>query len=137
MPAMASITVKKNDGTTDIVYDALTGAGSDGSPAVWRQDTGATATLPIGLRAMLWLKSLWNGPKTARKLHLKYERPYAIQDTTTQKWSAPSRGVMEVTFTVPQDMPPAEINEFASQGCNLAAAALIKSSVQTGFAPNQ
>lgn len=137
MPAMANITVKKNDGTTDITYDALTGAGSDASPAVWRQDTGASATLPVGLRALLKLKSLWNGPRTARKLHGTYERPYAVQDTTTTKWSAPSRGVMELNVTVPQDMPPAEIDEFVTQGLNAFASTLFKSSAKAGYAPNQ
>lgn len=137
MPAMANITVKKNDGTTDIVYDALTGAGSDASPAVWRQDTGATATLPVGLRAILWIKSLWNGPKTARKLPFRYERPYAVLDTTTSKWSVSDRLIIEGTATVPQGMPPAEINEGVSQGCNLLASTLVRSSMQTGYAPNQ
>lgn len=137
MPSMANITVKKSDGTTDIVYDALTGAGSDGSPAAWRQDTGATATLPVGLRALFWLKSIWNGPKTARKLPFRYERPYATQDTTTNRWSSLDKLVIEGVATVPQGMPPTEINEGVAQGCNILASALIKSSMQTGYAPNQ
>lgn len=137
MPSMASITVKKNDGTTDIVYDALTGAGSDGSPATWRQDTGASATLPVGLRAVFWLKSLWNGPKTARKLPFRYERPYATQDTTTTRWTSSDRIVIEGTATIPYGIPPADINEGVSQGCNLLASVLVKDSMKTGFAPNQ
>jgi hypothetical protein len=137
MPAMANITVKKADGTTDIVYDAQTGAGSDGSPAVWRQDTGASATLPVGLRAALWLKSLWNGPRTARKLPFRYDAPYAIQDTTTTRWTAPDRLVIEGVAVVPQGMPPSVINEGIAQGCNLLASTLIKSSMQAGYAPNQ
>ena len=55
MPSMASITVKKYDGTTDIVFDALSASGGDNSPAVWRQDTGATAGLPVGLRSLFRL----------------------------------------------------------------------------------
>lgn len=35
MPQMANITVKKADGTTDVVYTALTPAGGDNSPARW------------------------------------------------------------------------------------------------------
>lgn len=65
MPTMANITVKKFDGTTDIVFDALSGSGGDGSPAVWRQDTGAAAGLPVGLRKSFKLWTTWNGPKTA------------------------------------------------------------------------
>lgn len=137
MPAMANITVKKDDGITDIVYDAQTGAGSDGSPAVWRQDTGAAASLPVGYRALLWIKSLWNGPRTARKLPFRYERPYAIQDSTTTKWSVADRLIIEGTATIPQGMPSTEINEGVSQGCNLLAATLVKSAMKTGYAPNQ
>jgi hypothetical protein len=137
MPAMASITVKRNDGTTDIIYDAQTGAGSDGSPAVWRQDTGASATLPVGLRAVFWLKSLWNGPRTARKLPFRYERPYATQDSTTTRWTASDRIIIEGTATVPLGIPPSDINEGIAQGCNVLASALVKSSMQTGYAPNQ
>lgn len=137
MPAMANLTVKKDDGTTDITYDAQTGAGSDGSPAMWRQDTGATATLPVGMRALFWLKSLWNGPKTARKLPFRFEYPYAIQDSTTTKWSVSDRLVIEGLAVVPQGIPSSVINEGVSQGCNLIAASLTKSSMKSGYAPNQ
>lgn len=137
MPAMANLTVKKADGTTDIVYDALNGAGSDGSQAIWRQDTGATASLPVGMRALFWLKSLWNGPRTARKLPFRYERPYAVQDTTTTKWSATEKVIIEGVATVPQGIPATDINEAIAQGCNILATSLVKSSMQSGYAPNQ
>lgn len=137
MPSMASITVKKKDGTTDIVYDALTGAGSDGSPAVWRQDTGATATLPVGMRAMFWLKSLWNDRKTARKLPFHYERPYATQDSTTTKWSSSDKIVIDGVMTLPQGIPSSEIDEGVYQAMNLLASTLVKQSGSAGFAPNQ
>lgn len=137
MPSMASLTIKKYDGTTDIVYDALTGAGSDGSPAVWRQDTGATASLPIGMRALFWVKSLWNGPRTARKLPFRFERPYVVQDSTTLQWSVKGKLIIEGTATVPQDMPATDINEGVAQGLNCLDHSLIHSSMQTGYAPNQ
>lgn len=137
MPAMASIVVKRSDGTTDITYDAQTGAGSDGSPAVWRQDTGNTATLPVGLRAFAWLKSMWNGPKTARKFVFHYEYPYALQDSATTKWSATDRVIIECTAIVPSNVPPGTINEATARGANLFASNLVKQSMQQGYAPNQ
>lgn len=136
MPAMASITVKKADGTTDAIYDALAG-GVDGTPATWRQDTGAAATLPVALRAMLYLKTLFNGPRTARKAHLKYERPWPILNSTTNTYSSTEKILIEVNATIPLGMPPAEANEGIHQGLNLAASALIKSSLVAGYAPNQ
>ncbi len=134
MPSMASITVKKNDGTTDIVYDALAGSGGDSSPAAWRQDTGAAAGLPVGLRSSFKVSSKWNGPKTARQLAFEYVMPYAVQDSTTTLYSAKDRVVLTGVVTMPQAIPASSLNEVA-QGLNLLAATLIKQSVQAGYAP--
>lgn len=135
MPSMASITVKKNDGTTDIVFDALTASGGEGIPAVWRQDTGNTAGLPVGLRASFVLASKWNGPKTARQMKFDLNFPYAVQDSTTTLYSAKDRVVYSGIITIPQAIPSSAINEAVAQGLNLLAAALTKSSAQAGYAP--
>lgn len=136
MPSMASITVKKADGTTDIVYDAVAGSGGDNSPAVWRQDTGSAAGLPVGLRPYLKLNSKWNGPKTARVLNPEYVYPYATQDTTTTLYSAKDRVVFNNgAYTMPQGVPASVLNEAAAQCNNLLASALVKSAIQVGYAP--
>lgn len=136
MPSMASITVKKADGTTDIVYDAITASGGDNSPAVWRQDTGAAAGLPVGLRPTFKLLSKWNGPKTARVLVPEFVYPYAVQDSTTTLYSAKDRVVFSNgAFTMPQAIPSSSLNEAAAQGENLLASALVKSCIQAGYAP--
>jgi hypothetical protein len=135
MPAMANITVKKADGTTDIVYDALSASGGDGSPAVWRQDTGAVAALPVGLRAAFKLLTTWNGPKTARQAKFNFVRPYAVQDSTTTLYSAKDRVVIDGIMTVPQAIPASEINEAIYQACNLLAATLVKQAASAGYAP--
>jgi hypothetical protein len=97
MPTMASLTVKKYDEVTNIVYDAVSASGGDGSPAVWRQDTGAVAGLPVGLRNLFKVWTLWNGPKTARQMKFNFVAPYALQDSTTTKYSASDRVVLEGT----------------------------------------
>jgi hypothetical protein len=135
MPAMASITVKKADGTTDIVFDALAASGGDNSPSAWRQDTGAAAGLPVGLRSSFTLTSKWNGPKTARQLSFQLAFPYATQDSTTTLYSAKDRVVFTGNITMPQAIPASNLNEAAAQGLNLLAATLIKSAVQAGYAP--
>jgi len=135
MPTMASITVKKNDGTTDIIYDALTASGGEGIPAVWRQDTGNTAGLPVGLRSQFSLATKWNGPKTARQVKFDLSFPYAVQDSTTTLYSAKDRVVYSGIITIPQAIPSSSINEAVAQGLNLLAAALTKSSAQAGYAP--
>jgi hypothetical protein len=132
---MASITVKKFDGTTDIVYDALAGSGGDGSPSVWRQDTGATAGLPVGLRSLFKLWTLWNGPKTARQAKFNLVFPYAVQDSTTTLYSAKDRVVFDGIVTIPQAIPATNLQEAIYQGCNLLAAALVKQAMAAGYAP--
>lgn len=132
---MASITVKKADGVTDITYDAIAGSGGDGSPAVWRQDTGASAALPVGLRSLFKLWTVSNGPKTARQAKFNFVSPYAVQDSTTTKYSASDRVVVEGIMTVPQAIPAANINEAIYQACNLLAANLVKQAAANGYAP--
>ena len=135
MPTMASITVKKFDGVTDITYDAVAASGGDNSPAVFRQDTGASASLPIGLRNIFKLWTLWNGPKTARQVKFNFVAPYALQDSTTTKFSASDRVVVEGIMTVPQALPASAINEAVYQVCNLMASSLVKASGTAGYAP--
>jgi hypothetical protein len=133
---MASITVKKYDSTTDIVYDALSAAGGDSSPAVWRQDTGAAAGLPVGLRNLFKLLTTWNGPKTARQMKINFVSPYAVQDTTTTVYSAKDRIVFDGIITLPQGVPATAINEAVYQCFNLIASTLVKQSGASGYAPN-
>lgn len=135
MPAMASLTVKKADETTNITYDALTGAAGDGSDAVWRQDTGAAAGLPVGHRAMMSLRTVNNGPKTARRVVINFERPYSTQNTTTSKYEARDRAVAKLELLLPQAIPASEISESVRQFLNLVNQTLIKQAAETGYAP--
>jgi hypothetical protein len=133
---MASLTVKKFDGVTDIVYDELSASGGDGSPAVWRQDTGANAALPVGLRNVFKLWGQSNGPKTARQMKFNFVAPYAVQDSTTTLYSAKDRVLFDGIVTIPQAIPAANINEAIYQGCNLLAATLVKQAMAAGYSPN-
>lgn len=135
MPSMASITVKKADGTTDIVFDAISASGGENSPAVWRQDTGNTAGLPVGLRAQFKLSGKWNGPKTARQLSYEAVFPYAVLSNDTGLYSARDRVVATGVITMPQGIPSTQLNEAAYQILNLLAASLTKSAVSAGYAP--
>lgn len=135
MPIMANLTVKKFDGTTDIIYDSLAASGGDGSPAVWRQDTGAPAALPTGLRNLFKFWTTWNGSKSARQAKFNFVAPYATLDTTTTKYSSTDRVVIEGIMSVPQAIPLANVNEAIYQACNLLAQNLIKQAAAAGYAP--
>lgn len=137
MPNMASITSKKADEVTNIVYDALTGAAGDGSKSVWRQDTGAAAGLPVGHRAVLSMATTWNGPRTARRAVIEFKRPYSTLNTTTSKYETADAVVARLEFTLPQAIPASELNESVYQFLNAMglASGLIKQSIAAGYAP--
>lgn len=132
---MASITVKKANGSTDIVFDAIAGSGGDTSPAVWRQDTGNTAGLPVGMRSFLKVTSKWNGPKTARQVSFEAVFPYPILSTDTGNYSVRDRVVFTGVCTLPQGIPSSSLDEAAAQIPNLIASALFKSGLAAGYAP--
>jgi hypothetical protein len=137
MPSAASITVKKADEATDIVYDTVAPASGDGNFAQWRQDTGAAAAFPLGHRAVLGMMTKWNGPRTARRVVLRYSRPYSVLNTTTNRYENTDQVVAELVMTVPQAIPSADINEAVYQFLNLLGktSGLIKSAAAGGFAP--
>lgn len=136
MPNMASITVKKADEVTNIVYDSLAPAGGDGSSAVWRQDTGALAGLPVGHRAIMQMTSVNNGPKTARRVVITFKMPYALQNTTTTKFDSTDSIIGRAEFTLPNAIPAAVLNEGVYQFTNLIASALAKASISSGYSPS-
>lgn len=135
MPSLADITVKMANGTTDIIYNGLAASAGDGVAAVWRQDTGQPAGLPIGLRPMFKVWTQFNGPKTARQVKHSFVYPYAVQDSTTTLYSARDKVVIDNgVWTVPQGIPSTVINEACAQYSNLMGSALVKSMAQTGYA---
>lgn len=135
MAAIANLTVKKADGVTDIVYDGIVGAGGDNSPAMWRQDTGAAVGLPTGLRASLKLGTRWNKQKSARLAEFEYSYPYALQDSTTTRYSSTDKVMVKGVVTVPQAIPAATQNEGVYQCMHALGVALMKSAMASGYAP--
>lgn len=131
MPQMANITVKKNDGTTDIVYTAMIPSAGDKSAAIWRANTVGTAP---ALRPEMQVVSLANGPRTARRVNAKFSYPSLVTGSDG-KVSVSDRVIIDVSAVIPQGMLDADVNEAVSQGLNLAASTLIKDSVKAGFAP--
>lgn len=131
MPAIANITVKKADGTTDIVYTAKTPASGDSTPAIWRAE--AVHATPIG-QPELRLSARPNGNRTARTFNIDYTYPKVFTDSNGQVLTA-ARFNVKLTGQKPDQMTLTEASEAAAQFGNLLAAALIKSCVSDGFAP--
>lgn len=131
MPAIANITVKKADGTTDIVYVAKTPASGDNTPAIWRAES--VHATPIG-QPELRFAARPNGNRTARTFNADYTYPKVYTDSNGQVLTT-SRFNVKVTGQKPDQMTLTEAQEAGAQFGNLMAAALIKSCVADGFAP--
>lgn len=131
MPALANITVKKNDGTTDVVYTATQPATGDQPAVFFAPALGATLTtrpeLRIAHRAALAGKM--------KKVTGTVMMPYSVVNTTTGLTSVENRVMFKCEGTMPQDTPSAIIDEGVAQAVNLFASALFKSSCKEGFAP--
>jgi len=132
MSAIANITVKKHDGTTDITYTAVVPSAGDTVPAVWNSQTvGVAPAHQPSLR--LLSKEASNGTK--RALHATFVYPQIATDTTTGVTTVINRVVISADWTIPKGMAQTDIGEATYQFANLLAAALIKSSCETGYAP--
>lgn len=130
MPAMANITVKKNDGTTDIIYSALTPSAGDKVKAVW---SALTAAATAAFRPFFRMDSQFNGDATTRKVRTNYVYPVTATENTVLVYKG--KIIAETNWSIPQNVPDADINEAVSQYANLLVSALVKDSVKQGYAP--
>lgn len=133
MTTATDITIKKADGTTDIIWSLKAGSGGDAAPAVWRSDTAAGT---IGQRPTFQIAAKWNGPKTARRVDVSGSFPSVYTNSTTGQTEV--RGTIPFTcsFAVPVNIVTADLNEAAAQLTNLIASAMTKSAVNSGYAPS-
>lgn len=130
MPGLANITVKKNDGTTDIVYSGVSPASGDGTPAVWRSETIGSA---MAHRPELRLTSREASKGSRRAMRATFQYPQIATDSTTGLTTVVDRAAADVNWIMPKSMTSADINEFASQFANLLASTLLKDCVKAGF----
>lgn len=129
MPNLANITVKKADGTTDIVYSAISASAGDKSPAMWRANVGSAPAFNPELR----VSSEFNGPRTARRVKASYAYPYTVTGSDG-KVTVSDRMVGDFTFVIPQSVPSNITDEAAVQLANLIASTLVKEMLKTGYA---
>lgn len=126
MPQMADITIKKADGTTDVVYNAVSPSAGDSIPAIWRPNgVGASAYV----RPVFTLASRFNGPRTARRVQINHNFPIVTQvggvDTVSD------RCIFEGSFLVPERAPDTSVDEFVEQTVNLVKSALVEACLKT------
>lgn len=130
MPQLADITIKKANGTTDIVYTGVVPSSGEKSPAVWRSLSVGTAQAH---KPELLVSSQYNGPRTARRVSVRYTYPTLVTGSDGRT-SVSDRALADVTVTLPQSMADADIDEFANQFVNLLASSLGRAQIKSGYA---
>lgn len=130
MPSLANITVKKNDGTTDIVYTGISPSGGEGLPAIWKSQTVGVAQAH---QPEFRLAGREANKGSRRALRSTFQYPQVATNSTTGLTSVVERMSADTNWVFPKGVPQADINEFVSQYCNLLASTLIKDCVKAGY----
>lgn len=127
---MADITIKKADGTTNVVYSTLTASAGDRSPAVWRSNSSATLR---GNRITVQMETRWNGPSTARRATVSFSAP--MVRTINAVETVVARVPIELSVVIPEGLTDAEVTEVVEQAMNFYSAPLIRQSIAQGYSP--
>lgn len=131
MPTMANITIKKADGTTDVVWTALQASAGDSAPAIWRNNTVGTT---LAQRPTLQLQSKWNGPRTGRRISGVFAWPLTHTDGSGNV-SVIGVSPGNFSFLAVQNQDANALKEQAYQFGNLIASAIIKQCMEEGYSP--
>lgn len=129
MPQMANITVKKADGTTDIVYTASVPSSGDKSPALWTQNAQSIRSF----RPQITTLSQFNGPRDARRVNVvgKYPVVRTISGTDQKVATIP----VEATIALPLVITDTEAQEVVAQFANILRSTLMQDVLASGYAP--
>lgn len=130
MPTMASITVKKNDGTTDVTFAALAGSSGETVPAKWRND--AAGGIPAYRNQAKLTAKAGSGSKRVSETLVVF--PITRTDTNGNVTQVSAHTVRTIA-TIDYSDSQSGIDEAVSQGVNFAAAALPKTAMKEGYAP--
>lgn len=128
MPNISNITVKKADGTTDVVYTALNPAGGDGIPAIFRSQTVGTSP-----SARPELRISGKSVKSGREIRITAQFPNV--KTVGGVETVLKGSSLSATFHLENAQSQIDIDEAAAQFGNLMASVLVKSCFNTGFPP--
>lgn len=130
MPTLANVTVKKYDGTTDIVYNGLQPSSGDRTAAVFRaQSVGTSVRERPEVRVVAFDSP--DGNRRVVKKNYVYPVVKAINGVNTVVGYI----TKSVETKVPKDATDLDVREAAHQAANLEASALFKNVDVEGFAP--
>jgi len=127
---MADITVKASNGTTDVVYAALSPSAGDSVAAQW----GVTAASAVpAFRPRFRAVSKDNAAKTTRIFN--FDMTYPITDTVNGVLTQVASVPLTAYVALPVGVDATKVKEAYYQFGNLLVATLVRSSLDSGFAP--
>lgn len=131
MPQGTDMTIKKNDGTTDITYTFVQPSSGEGVPAVFKsQSVGTAASHQPEFR----LSAKDGGVAGERRnLRATFQYPETATDTTTGLTSVVRKASFNADGLIPKDMSQAAVNEAVAQFANLLKHALMQSCLKSGY----
>lgn len=128
MPQATNLTVKKADGTTDILWTLMNPAGGDGIPASFQSLT--VGNFPA---ARPEIRVSGRSTKTGRALRITMQYPN-VQTVGGQALASPGT-VVSMEVQVKADQPTLDTTEAAAQFANLIKTPLIQSCLNSGYPP--
>lgn len=133
MPSMANITVKDSDGTTDVVFNAMTPSSGDSNPAVWRVEAAGSGVAANRPRCEVRARN--NADRTARRIDFYLTVPHFVTDSETSETKIVSNIPVNLTMTVPMNVPDSRVASAAAYLGNLLDSSLLQDVFKSGFAP--
>jgi len=116
MTALANMTVKKADGSTDVLWTGAVPSSGDKSPAVWENRTVGTAPAHF---PKLSVTSTGFGPNgTIRKVSGVVRWPVVVEDANGRK-TVTGYNQLSCVAQIDQNTETADISEVVKQGINL------------------
>lgn len=124
---MAQITaiIAKDRSDTSVTFSPMSAAAGDKTEAVWHAQSLGTG---IASRPVLTHAAQWNGPKTARRHHIKMVVPRVVADQVTD------RAIFDLTVTLPANLPDTVAEDAYALFSSAISSALVKTSLKEGFA---
>lgn len=131
MPSIADITIKKSDGTTDLIFNKLVPSSGDQTPAVWAP---ASVGGSRALRPELRITSKANAAKTVRYVNGIVAWP-VVQEVNSVD-TVTNRNSFSFTLQVAEASPDDDVEELVDQAVNLLASTLLRDSLKERFSPS-
>lgn len=114
MAAITNLTVKKFDGTTDVIYTGVQGSGGDRMAALYRDNVYSTTP---GNRPTLTIEAHEANSGKVRRVTARVLRPYL--QTIDGRETATDWLPIDITVPVLKNVPESFVQEAVAQAVNL------------------